>query len=306
MNKVEEARKILKDLEVPQSQQSDICCLVLLALAGVDGVQQDWSNSTNEWLRIHDIISYANNVYKTSYAENSRETFRKQAIHYFRNAAFIEDNNLATNSPNFRYKLTDEMLELIRSFDTSDWDNKLSLFKQKHMSLIQLYASNRESFNITINVNNTNLNFSTGEHNLLQKLIIEKFAPCFAPNSVCLYIGDTRKKDIVNDFEKLKKLGFCIDVHNKMPDVILYRPEKNWLYFIEAVTSVGPMDPKRVKEINEMTNSVSAGKIFVTAFLNRSTFRKFFNSLAWETEVWIAEEPAHMIHLNGSRFLGPY
>ena len=27
--------------------------------------------------------------------------------------------------------------------------------------------------------------------------------------------------------------------------------------------------------------------------------------LAWETEVWIAEMPEHMIHLNGDRFMGP-
>ena len=42
---------------------------------------------------------------------------------------------------------------------------------------------------------------------------------------------------------------------------------------------------------------------FVTAFLDKSTFKKFIADLAWETEVWIAEQPEHMIHLNGDRFL---
>ncbi|MFS2517149.1 MULTISPECIES: BsuBI/PstI family type II restriction endonuclease [Parabacteroides] len=27
--------------------------------------------------------------------------------------------------------------------------------------------------------------------------------------------------------------------------------------------------------------------------------------IAWETEVWIAENPGHMIHFNGDRFIGP-
>ena len=65
------------------------------------------------------------------------------------------------------------------------------------------------------------------------------------------------------------------------------------------------MDPKRIKEIEEMTANVTAGKIFVTAFLDRKTYKRFSESLAWETEVWIAADPNHMIHLNGDKFLGP-
>ena len=95
-----------------------------------------------------------------------------------------------------------------------------------------------------------------------------------------------------------------ITLHDKMPDVVLYREDKNWIYFVESVTSVGPMDPKRILEITEMTKGVTAGKIFVTAFLDFKTYKKFAEELAWETEVWIAEMPEHMIHLNGDRFMG--
>jgi hypothetical protein len=149
------------------------------------------------------------------------------------------------------------------------------------------------------------LTFSAGNHNRLQKAIIEEFAPRFAPNSECLYVGDTIKKDLVRNVEKLRQLGVEITLHDKMPDVVLYCEDKNWLYFIESVTSVGPMEPKRIKEIEEMTVGVKAGKIYVTAFLNFKTFKKFSELLAWETEVWIADMPDHMIHLNGDRFLGP-
>jgi hypothetical protein len=75
--------------------------------------------------------------------------------------------------------------------------------------------------------------------------------------------------------------------------------------FIESITSVGPMDPKRIVEIESMTKGVRAGKIFISAFLDFSTFKKFSDKLAWETEVWIADMPDHMIHLNGDKFLGP-
>ena len=114
-----------------------------------------------------------------------------------------------------------------------------------------------------------------------------------------------RKKILVKNVDKLKKLGFEITLHDKMPDVVLYREDKNWIYFVESVTSVGPMDSKRILEITKMTKNATAGKIFVTAFLDFKTYKRFSETLSWETEVWIAEMPEHMIHLNGDKFLGP-
>ena len=157
-----------------------------------------------------------------------------------------------------------------------------------------------------VKINGQAFTFSAGKHNQLQKAILEEFAPRFAPGAECLYVGDTIKKDLVKDAPKLKEIGFEITLHDKMPDVVLYRADKDWIYFIESVTSVGPMDPKRIDEIMSMTKNVMAGKIFVTAFLDFKTYKKFAESLAWETEVWIAEMPDHMIHLNGDKFMGPH
>ena len=156
-----------------------------------------------------------------------------------------------------------------------------------------------------VKINNQDFTFSPGKHNQLQKAIIEEFAPRFAPNSECLYVGDTIVKDLVKNVEKLNDLGFEITLHDKMPDVVLYREDKDWIYFIESVTSVGPMDPKRIIEIGQMTEKVTAGMIYVTAFLDFKTFKTFSEQLAWETEVWIADMPDHMIHLNGDKFMGP-
>ena len=240
-----------------------------------------------------------------SYAENSRETFRKQALHRFRTAALIEDNGKATNSPNYRYRLTEETVQILRTMETPVWKEAVNRFLCYHEKLIDIYASKKRMTMMPVNINGENLKFSTGKHNELQKAIIEEFAPRFAPNSECLYVGDTIEKDLVKNVEKLKELGFEITLHDKMPDVVLYREDKDWIYFVESVTSVGPMDPKRILEITEMTKDVTAGKIFVTAFLDFKTYKKFAEELAWETEVWIAEMPEHMIHLNGDRFMGP-
>ena len=289
---------------MPKAQQADICCYVLLAMAGI---KQDtlWKDAGNEWIRIHDIIQFANTYYGSTYAENSRETFRKQALHHFRNAALVEDNGRATNSPNYRYRLTEETLQMIRAFQTSEWQRSVSRFLKYHEKLVDMYASKKKMTMMPVRINGAEFQFSTGKHNELQKAIIEEFAPRFAPNSECLYVGDTIEKDLVKNVDKLKQLGFEITLHDKMPDVVLYREDKDWIYFVESVTSVGPMDSKRILEITKMTKNVTAGKIFVTAFLDFKTYKRFSETLAWETEVWIAEMPEHMIHLNGDKFLGP-
>lgn len=303
-NRIEEVREFLKTIGMPKEQWADICCYVILAMAGVKP-DMDWSEATNEWIRIHDIIQFINIYYNMDYAENSRETVRKQALHRFRTAALIEDNGKATNSPNYRYRLTEETLRMLRTMQTSAWDEAIERFLYYHEKLIDIYASKKKMTMMPVNINGENFKFSAGKHNELQKAIIEEFAPRFAPNSECLYVGDTIEKDMVKNVEELKKLGFEITLHDKMPDVVLYREDKNWIYFVESVTSVGPMDPKRILEIGDMTKDVTAGKIFVTAFLDFKTYKKFAEELAWETEVWIAEMPEHMIHLNGDRFMGP-
>lgn len=304
MSKLEEAKDILNQLKVPQKQQSDLCGYVILAMADIKK-HDEWGNATNQWIRIHDVIRYIREFYEVSYAENSRETFRKQAMHHFRNAAFIEDNGKATNSPNYRYRLTDEMLSVVKSYQSIKWENERDNFLNSHNNLIDIYRSKKAMQKMPVKINGSDFSFSPGKHNHLQKLIIEEFAPRFAENSECLYVGDTIQKDLVKNEERLKELGFEITLHDKMPDVVLYSEDKHWIYFIESVTSVGAMEPKRIKEIEEMTQRVSAGKIYVTAFLDFKTFKKFSESLAWETEVWIADMPDHMIHLNGDRFLGP-
>ncbi len=304
MNKIDEAKKFLQAIGMPKPQQSDLCCYSLLALTGVTPTTE-WKDASNGWIRIHDILQFTKEHYSVAYAENSRETFRKQAMHHFRNAALIEDNGKATNSPNYRYRITTETMQLIQYIGSPAWETNLREFKTHHVRLVDLYASKKRMKKMPVKINGSDFTFSQGSHNLLQKLIIEEFAPRFAPMSECLYVGDTIAKDLVKNVEKLSALGFEITLHDKMPDVVLYREDRDWIYFIESVTSVGPMDPKRIKEINEMTTSVKSGKVFVTAFLNFKTFKQFSESLAWETEVWIADMPDHMIHLNGDKFIGP-
>lgn len=246
MDKLEYAKGLLNQIGMPQKQQGVLCALALLAMAGLKRESQ-WSDATNEWMRIHDIMRFIADNYDVIYAENSRETFRKQAMHPFRTAALIEDNGMSTNSPNYRYRITNEFLNVIKevkedSSYAAEPGMALTMFISNHESLSQIYASKKKMQKMPVRINHQDFTFSPGKHNELQKAIIEEFAPRFAPNSECLYVGDTIQKDLVKNVEKLSDLGFEITLHDKMPDVVLYREDKNWIYFIESITSVGPMD----------------------------------------------------------------
>lgn len=207
MSKIEEARKFLKMIGMPKAQQTDICCYVILAMAGIK-TNMSWDEATNNWLRIHDMIQFINTQYGSTYAENSRETFRKQALHRFRTAALVEDNGMATNSPNYRYRLTEETLQMLKTLQTPAWQKSLERFLTYHEKLVDIYASKKKMKMMPVRINGADFNFSSGKHNELQKAIIEEFAPRFAPNSECLYVGDTIDRDLVKNVKKIDGIRF--------------------------------------------------------------------------------------------------
>jgi len=302
--KLDEAKLILDQLGLPKAQTNDMCARVLLALTNIKE-DMSWSKASDNLMRVHDIIEYISENQNIKYAENSRETIRKQALKPFINAAMVETNGKSTNSPNFAYRLTTEFLELIKNFDTFLWEDELEIFLDNHQSLADLYNQRKQIKMVDITINGEKASLSLGIHNRLQKQILDQFASRFAQGSEVLYIGDTQDKFLHRNDERLKQLGINVLENDKLPDIVLYLEDKNWIYFIEAVTSVGPISPQRMLELKKFCKDSKCGFVYVTAFLYFSTYKRFSNELAWDTEVWIAEMPDHMIHLNGDRFLGP-
>lgn len=138
------------------------------------------------------------------------------------------------------------------------------------------------------------------------RLVLELFRLRFAPEAEILYVGDAGKKFALFERDELAELGVTVDEHGKMPDVILFERKRRWLLLIEAVTSHGPIDGKRHDELARLFAAATAGLIYVTAFLDRKALQKDLANISWETEVWVAEAPSHLIHFDGERFLGPY
>ena len=105
----------------------------------------------------------------------------------------------------------------------------------------------------------------------------------------------------------MKEIGIGeISRGEMLPDIIAYEKERNWLFIVEAVHSSNPISKMRHLALCGLTDNVTAGCLFVSAFENMATFSKFSKEISWETEAWIADEPDHMIHFDGGRLLAPH
>lgn len=307
---IADALKILEILGFPRAQQNERSALCLLAILNLTP-EKKWNQAENPMIGITPIMKWIHQHYEKYYAPNTRETFRKITMQPFVNAGIAlynpDDPTRSINSPKTIYQVESITLDLLRSFGKKDWSAKLSNYFSQRQTLSERYAMERELSRIPVKISrNKKIALSPGAHSELIKAIIEEFASRFVPGGILIYVGDTGNKWAYFDRKALAKIGVTIDSHGKMPDVVIYFPDKNWLILAEAVTSHGPVDAKRHQELKNLFANSSAGLVFVTAFPNRSLMARYLSEIAWETEVWTADAPSHLIHFNGVRFLGPY
>jgi hypothetical protein len=257
------------------------------------------------------MMTYFDAHYGKKYAPNSRETVRRQTIHQFLDAGIVtinpDDSGRATNSQYSVYQIEPGLLKLLRTYGTSEWDKGLQTYLSSVDTLKKKYAQEREMKRIPIQVaKDKTITLSPGGQNILVERIVTDFCEIFTGGGRLVYVGDTADKWAYFDKSLLESLGVAIEIHGKMPDVVVYIEQKNWLVLIEAVTSHGPVNPKRRGELRTLFKGCRAGIVFVTAFLDRQAMMKYLGDISWETEVWVADAPTHLIHFNGERFLGPY
>ena len=309
-NKLGEAMDILRTLGFAARQSNEVAAYTFLAMLDIKPLQQ-WSEAGEPRRGITPIIDFIAEAYGVRYAPNTRETIRDEAVKYFVEAGMLvrnpDDLNRPTNSGKTVYQVESKVLELFRSFGTLEWSRKLKLYLAARDCIRRELLRERKLSRIPVKLPSGEVvTISPGGQNPLIKTIIEEFCPRFAPGGTVVYIGDAEDKFLHLDANYLQQMGVVIPAPAKMPDVVIHDTKQNWLLLIEAVTSAGPVDGKRRKELKELFTGCKAGLVFVTAFSTRDTMRSFLTQISWESEVWIAEDPEHMIHFNGERFLGPY
>jgi adenine-specific DNA-methyltransferase len=308
--RLQEAISVLKDLGLPREQQNERSALTLLALLDVKP-STPWRAASDPLRGITEMMGFFAEHYGKTYAPNTRETVRRFTVHQFVQAGLAVPNpdkpSRPTNSPQAVYQIEASALALLRMYTTPEWENGLTLYLTAVETLQRRYAREREIQRIPLTLpTGARITLSPGGQNVLVQKIVDEFCPCFTPGAKPLYVGDTAEKWAYFDEEAFKALSVAVEAHGKMPDVVVYHEAKGWLVLVEAVTSHGPVDPKRRQELKELFKDCKAGLVFVTAFLTRRDLVKYLGDIAWETEVWVAESPTHLIHFNGERFLGPF
>jgi hypothetical protein len=307
---IQEALEILAALGLPRAQQNERSALCLLALLNLTP-EKTWKQAESPLIGITPMMEFSRDHYGKNYAPNTRETFRRQTMHQFVAAGIARYNpdkpERPVNSPKAVYQIEPETLTLLQAYGGALWDKTLQRYISIRGTLAAHYAKAREQMLIPVQIRpGQEINISPGEHSELIKAIVEDFAPRYVPGGVLVYVGDTGEKWGYFDKQLLAELGVNVDSHGKMPDVVFYYPEKNWLLLVESVTSHGPVDGKRHAELARLFAGATAGLVYVTAFPSRQLMTRYLSEIAWETEVWVADAPSHLIHFNGERFLGPY
>ncbi|MDX2085761.1 MAG: BsuBI/PstI family type II restriction endonuclease [Candidatus Melainabacteria bacterium] len=308
--KIDEALAVVKALGMPKAQHNDRSALTLLALLDLKP-GGSWQSIERPLMGITPIMEFCLEHYGKNYAPNTRETFRRQTMHQFVDAAIAlynpDEPGRAVNSPKACYQISPEAFEVIVTYGTEQWSAVLSAYLAKQKTLAERYARERAMQMIPVEVaDGQEISLTPGAHSQLIRDIIVEFAPRYAPGAEVIYVGDTGDKIGYFQRDRLADMGITVDRHGKMPDVVLHYPAKDWLLLVESVTSHGPVDAKRHEELAKLFCESRPGLVYVTAFPDRSTMARYLADISWETEVWVAEAPTHMIHFNGERFLGPY
>lgn len=260
-------------------------------------------------LKTREVIQFVNANFGENISSGSYDDIRRKDLKLLTVGEIVSQSspNSATNDSTRGYVISPNYAKLMKLYGSKDWKDTVKKELKDIESIGEKLKREREINKIPVLLpSGKKLDFSLGEHNDLQKAIIEDFLPRYGYGAEVLYVGDTSDKYLHLDTERLKELNFFELSHEELPDVIAYSKDKNWLYLIEAVHSSGPISEVRLLQLKKLTKDCSADIVYVTAFLDRPKFRQFMPEIAWETEVWIADNPDHMVHFNGDKFMGPY
>jgi type II restriction enzyme len=260
-------------------------------------------------MRTRDVIEYVNRAFGENISSGSYDDIRRKDLILLTLAGIVITTNLKSsrNDPSRGYALSPEYAEVIREFGSGSWNQAVSQILQKRGTLQERLSLQRAILRKVVTIEkDVQLSFGPGEHNELIKAVVEEFLPRFGNNAAVLYVGDAENRLLYINRQKLSELDFFDLSHGELPDVVAYSEEKGWLFLVEAVYSSGSIGPLRKLRLQGLTASTKAAIVYVTAFQDRASLRKFLADIAWETEVWIADDPDHLIHFDGEKFLGPY
>ncbi len=307
---IDQTKKLLKDLGMDKDRSNERSALTFLALAHLDE-SRPWGEATGNMYTTRMLMDWIRDHLGQEYAANTRETIRRYTLHQFIAGGLVEENadkpDRPVNSPQWNYRITPELLPVIRSVGTLEYDDLVKSFVEGidtwKAQQTEIRAMNKVPVNLP---DGTAISLSAGGQNILIKEMIEEFCPRYAPGGQVLYVDDTDHAYRADQRRLFDALGIAISERGKAPDLVVWMEDRQWLFLMEACSTHGPIDVMRKRELLDLFGSKRDRIVLVSCFPNRAIMRQYLEDLAWETEAWCASDPDHMIHLDGDRFMGPH
>lgn len=314
---IRQALQILCALGIPiddmTDRQKEKMAMAFLAVGDVhtsSGWKKIKDSNNNYAVTTREIIDYHNANFEENISRGSYDDIRRKDLAKLVLASIVVNSKPGANNsnPTRGYRINSEYSRIIKNYGQADWFAQVKAFNKMHPTYEEKISTKRDLPKLTVTTPDGKIiQLKDGEHNAIQKLIIEEFLPRFGHGAVVLYCGDSDNKyGLIHEADKLAEIGFADLKQSILPDVVAYSPKRNWIFLIEAYHTSNPITPQRKMELQQEMGDNANRAVFVTAFENNSVYRNCPEELAWETEVWIATEPDHMIHRNGFRFMGPY
>lgn len=314
---IKQALQIIEALGVPiddlTERQKEKMAMAFLAVGDVKtsaGWKKIKDSNYDYSLTTREIIAYENQYFEENISSGSYDDIKRKDLARLLLVAIVVSSKPGSNTsnPTRGYKINSEYSRIIKNYGQSDWFTQVEAFNKMHPTYQKRVSTKRDIPKLVVHTSDgKEIHLRDGEHNAIQKQIIEELLPRFGYGAILLYCGDSDNKyGLIHEKEKLAEIGFSDLTQSILPDVVAYSPEKDWIYLIEAYHTSNPITPQRKLELQQVLGENTKKAVFITAFENNSVYRNCSEELAWETEVWIATEPDHMIHRNGFRFMGPY
>lgn len=305
---LDEIKAILKEINLPKkfiSEQTAICIKALIDKTKREGLLPGHHN-LNDGARIHDILNFARHVIGKKVAENTREAYRKTSLAPLLNYGLVVRHQLSTNDPNTYYRLHPDFARIFSEKNLEERNRLIGQLQNKLTSAKErttVKKAQRRDVHVRVD-NEQTFSLSPGEHNLLEKAIVEVFSHAFLNEPQVVYLGDTAPRKGYQNRSLMRKLNLPIDTTASLPDVILFSGYESHLVIVEAVTSSGPVNPIRLEQLQKFTRGPKklGHKIsYVSAFPSRGVFRRFIDDIVWGSSVWIEIEPNNIVHFERMR-----